>query len=160
MTKQSFDDWMKKLEGPKLDIWREAMTQLRQTHMDIWNGVRFYTTINGAIVAAIFAIFGQANDLSQADGRIVALAAIGLLLTIVALRILYRHKDYYVRMFLQKTLLEKEIGLYEPILPGEVNLSFPWHVEPKFLENLSDTAKWSKEQRFRGEISSLIRYTY
>lgn len=61
-TIKSFDEWMKKFGENgvnKFDLWREAMAELRQLHGDVWNGVRFFLTINGIIIAAIFAVFSR-----------------------------------------------------------------------------------------------------
>jgi hypothetical protein len=169
-TIKSFDEWMKKFGENgvnKFDLWREAMAELRQLHGDVWNGVRFFLTVNGIIIAAIFAVFArywtpQGDEKSHIlAGTIVILSGIGLFLTVIAVRILKKHRDYYLNMLLLKTLLEKELGFYEPDFQG-IDLSFPWKVEHKSVDKaLKEPDKWITSQRWRrGTISRMLWMTY
>jgi len=167
---KTLDEWMEKFGKNgvnKFDLWREAMAELRQLHGDVWNGVRFFLTVNGIIVAAIFAVFAHYLT-SQADvkapilaGTIVILAGIGLFLTVIAVRILRKHRDYYLSILLLKTFLEKELGFYELDFQG-INLSFPWKVDEEFVQKaLKRPDKWMTSQRWRrGTISRILWMTY
>jgi len=159
-TNNKFDSWVRGLDANALNLWREAMAQIRQLHGDVWNGVRFFLTVNGIIVAAIIAIFRLDRTLPM--GIIIAiLAIIGLFLTLIAINILGKHREYYLGMLLRKTLLEKELGYYDVHIRG-VDLSFPWSVDVQYIDDMAlDPNKWKKEQRFRkGTISRLLWLTY
>ena len=56
VTSDEFILWIKKLDKNAINLWKESLANLRQLHGDIWNGVRFFLTINGIIVAAIIAL--------------------------------------------------------------------------------------------------------
>ena len=57
MTEESgLRTWAKGMDSNGLNLWREAMAQLRQIHGDVWNGVRFFLTVNGIVIAAAFGI--------------------------------------------------------------------------------------------------------
>jgi hypothetical protein len=155
-----FSSWVQSLDANALNLWREAMAQIRQLHGDVWNGVRFFLTVNGIIVAAILAIFRL--NWSLATGIIIAvMASIGLFLTLIAKSILGKHREYYLGMLLRKTLLEKELGFYDMRLHG-VDLSFPWNVDRRYVpEMIEKPDKWTNEQKFRkGTISRLLWLTY
>jgi hypothetical protein len=64
-------------------------------------------------------------------------------------------------MLLLKTLLEKELGFYEPDFQG-IDLSFPWKVERKSVDKaLKEPDKWLISQRWRrGTISRMLWMTY
>jgi hypothetical protein len=155
----NFHEWIAGLDGNALSVWREAMAQLRQLHGDVWNGVRFFLTVNGIIVAAIFALYRIEGG--TVTGVIISvLAGLGLFLTAVADRILAKHRQYYLEMLLRKTLLEKELGFYESNIAG-VDLSFPWKVDAKDLDEIRDSEKWKTDQSWRpGTISRLLKVTY
>ncbi|MCK4237289.1 MAG: hypothetical protein KAX38_09240 [Candidatus Krumholzibacteria bacterium] len=105
--------WITENEDSKLIIlWREAMSQLRQMHGDTWNGVKFFLTISSIILAAIFACFrdGLNHDNALSMGF---LASLGIVLTIIAILILHKHRKDYVEMLLKKTLLELKLGFYK-----------------------------------------------
>lgn len=159
-TPNSFYQWLRGLDASALDLWHEAMAQLRQLHGDVWNGVRFFVTVNGIIVAAIFAIF-RLDWTLRTGVAIVILAGIGLFLTLIATSILEKHRNYYLEMLLRKTLLEEELGFYESHLQG-IDLSFPWKADVKDInEIVADPDKWKAKQRWHhGTISRLLRMTY
>ena len=139
-------------------IWREAMAQLRQLNNDMWNGVRFFLTINGVIIVAIYTIafsFSSLNNLYF----ILPLAVIGFVLTIISFFILRKQRDYYINMLKTKTLLEKDLGLCEII--DDIYLSFPWNIEKKFIDEMIKNDNWKTEHRWRiGTISHLLMLTY
>ncbi len=147
----------------QIDIWREAMSQLRQLHGDVWNGVRFFLTLNTILFAGMAAL---ARELTG-GGSIVAACVIGLLAvagclaTLIARGILSDHRRYYVGMLVLKTLIEKELKFYEVKLAG-VDLCFPWNVESQHLEALQrDPTGWRCDHQWRpGTISRKLRHVY
>ena len=140
-------------------IWREAMAQLRQLNNDMWNGVRFFLTINGVIIVAIYTIAFPFSSLNNVY-FILTLAVFGFVLTIIAFFILRKQRDYYIDMLQTKTLLEKELKFYE-IKIDNIHLSFPWNVEKEFIDKMIKNDNWKTEQRWRiGTISHLLMLTY
>lgn len=147
-TSDEFIFWIKNLDKNALNLWRESMMNLRQLHGDIWNGVRFFLTINGIIVAAIITILRFEYTLVT-NITILILSFIGLYLSYTAIYIFNRHRKYYIEMLLRKTLLDKELGFYDINL-NKVNLSFPWSVEYcEIDEMIKDPKKWIDNQIIR-----------
>ncbi len=136
------------------------MVQLRQLHGDIWNGVRFFLTMNGIILASTIAVFGLGSSMMIAL-LVLVLAGVGLFFSWVGIKILGHHRRFYTGMLLRKTLLEKELGFYDVRLHG-VDMAFPWSVDGKYVPCLiADSDGWQKEQaRRRGTISRLLWQSY
>ncbi|ODS36626.1 hypothetical protein BEH94_11590 [Candidatus Altiarchaeales archaeon WOR_SM1_SCG] len=149
-----------KINQNLFDLWREAMTQLRQLHNDVWNGVRFFLTLNSILIAAIFGLYNLNGDIHK-DFFIFIIACIGLLLTIIAINILEKHRNYYLDMLLRKTLLERELGLYSSKISG-IDLSFSWNIPEEFIDQIvKNPDEWKNEQRWRCKtISWLLRISY
>jgi hypothetical protein len=101
--------WATGLDPNALNLWREAMAQLRQLHGDVWNGVRFFLTVNGIVIAAAFGI-SKLQDKDVLTGVLIAsLAAVGIIVTLIARTILAKHRDYYLGILIRKTLIEREL---------------------------------------------------
>jgi hypothetical protein len=149
--------FIKNLDKRVIDFWRETLTNLRQLHNDIWNGVRFFLTINGIVFAGFAALLRSTNhDYVQAV-MLFLLLAIGIFLTIQARAILERHRSYYLDMLIRKTLIEKQLKFYDFSLYRDeklhIDLSFPWQVDQRYLtEFISDIAKWRSEQEKRPKL--------
>lgn len=82
-VRQDFRTWVATLDPSRLTLWQEAMAQVRELHGDVWNGVQFFLSVNGIILAAILAIFGLGARVLD-FGSIVSidvLATMGLALT-------------------------------------------------------------------------------
>lgn len=158
---ESVAAWAKGIEKNAIDIWRESLTQLRQLHGDVWNGVRFFLTVNGVVVAGVAALMRLDSASLGITCLSVFTAAIGIAVTLVALFILKRHREYYTQMLLRKTLLERALGFWDMKIQG-IALAFPWWVDGKFHEEmLQDPTKWVRAQLFRsGTISYWLRTTY
>lgn len=146
-SKTNFRKWLNSLTKNEFDLWREAVAQLRQLHGDIWNGVKFFLAVNGIIVAAIATVFKDGDE-SQSFAVISTLAVTGLLLTIVALGILKRHRTYYLDMLLKKSLIEKELGFYDIVIES-TELSFQWNVPKEKLHQLRVPETWKKSEMWR-----------
>lgn len=160
-SRSDFKTWANKLPKNAIDIWREAMVNIRQLHADVWNGVRLFLAVNGVIIAGGFTIT-RGGEPSPTTGLIlIVLAVLGFAFTIVTLLIFKSQRESFVEMMVQKTLLDKELGFYETTIDG-VDLSFPWKVPKKYVPDLqSDPSKWKKEQRWRkASISRLLLFVF
>lgn len=145
---ENFHSWVKGLDPNALSLWREAMAQLRQLSTDVWNGVRFFLTINGIMLAATFAVLSF-DRTPLTDYIIVILVCIGLSLTLIAMIILSRQRNNYLDMLIRKTFMEKEFGFYDVSLHN-VNLSFPWSISKDYIATVTaNPDKWKNEHRFR-----------
>jgi hypothetical protein len=156
-----FKTWTSGIDASTVNLWREAMAQLRQLHGDVWNGGRFFLTVNGIVIAATFGI-AKIQDKDALTGVMIAsLAVVGLIVMFIARSILAKHRDYYLAMLLRKTLIEREFGFYDQDLAG-IHMSFPWNVDKQFLDCLaSNPSQWLSEQkRRRGTITRLLFLVY
>lgn len=156
-----FSEWLSSLTPIGLNLWREAMAQTRQMHNDVWNGVRFFLTVNGVLMAAIFTMAKIEKKGFLAGGLLGALALVGLVFATVALKILTKQRRYYTEMLLRKTLVEKELGFYNILLSGH-DLTFPWKVDQQYVSDLTDDPqRWlDRHQRRKKSISRLIFQVY
>jgi hypothetical protein len=138
---RSLQCWMNSLNSGSLNLWRESMANLRQLHNDVWNGVRFFTTVNGILLAAMAATFklGQGSIFPSSFALMIAVLGTGV--TLIAREILHRHRRHYLDMLLRKTLIEHALGFYE------VDLSFPWSVPANDLPKLRENPKeWIQDR--------------
>lgn len=158
----AFSKWANGLDHNAVDLWRESLAQLRQLHGDVWNGVRFFWTVNGIFIAAAFTVLSKNKTSFPSVSLSVLCLITSTLLTAVGLYILRKHRKYYISMLLKKTLIEIELGFTKHALSPGVNAAFPWVVETKYHEEmLRDPGDWLKKQVFRpGTISDKLRIVY
>ena len=157
--RQDFISWSATLKREQIDIWRESLSQLRQLHNDVWNGVRFFLTLNGIL----FASMGVVVKYGRSDSRwaVAVIAVAGVALTVIARAILQNHRAYYLDMLLRKTLIERELGFREMRIEG-VDLVFPWGVPDRALALITfDVEAWRNQQyRRRGTITRKLFIVY
>lgn len=142
----NFIDWAKHLDREAVNVWREAMAQLRRLSDDVWNGLRFFLSFNGIVIAACAAVIRVGDMNRRSIGALMVLVLLGFLVTLLAHAIMTKQRTYYLQMLLKKSLVEKEMGFYDITLLGE-NLSFIWSVPPDVLKNLKDPEAWVREAR-------------
>lgn len=153
-----FVEWTNGLKREQIDIWRESLAHLRQLHNDVWNGVKFFLTINGILLAAIAALMRDAREVRYL--LVLCVAAIGLAVTIIARQILTRHREYYLQMLIRKTLIEDALGFNTKLLRG-VDVVFPWSPLTSPEDLSTQPHQWLKEQiRRRGTISKRLFLIY
>ena len=153
------EDWNETLG---LTLWKEIMVQLRQTHNDIWNGVRFVLTVNGIVFAGLATLISavETSRLTLAVSAGVLLVLIGAAFTVVAWLILDGHRRYYLETLAKKTLLEQEIGLYDITISKE-NFSLPWQVEKQYVKDVKEApSKWRSERLRKGKITPYLYGIY
>lgn len=166
-SETALKEFIDNLDKPCVDFWREALSNLRQLHNDIWNGVRFFLTVNGIVLAGFSALLRGSQHNYVHGVMLLFLPLIGFAVTMQARSILSRHRSYYLSMLIRKTLIEKQLGFYDFSLcelpDGQhIDLSFPWHVDRKFLAEFSkDVTQWRKDQQKRpGLISTILFNIY
>src|SRR6266404_3117293 len=88
---------LKRLDGPGMNLWREAMAHLRHLSDDVWNGLKFFLILNGFIIISMAALV-RPRPLNRPTALVLALLAVlGILLTITARYVLKRHRIYYLQ---------------------------------------------------------------
>lgn len=135
-----FDDWIEQQDPNKIHLWREAMAQLRQLHTDIWNGVRFFLTVSGILIAAIAALWRFELEPLRLTATLVLIWA-GITITVFAILILDKHRNRYVHMLLRKTLIEYELGFFDQEIAETIEVAFPWSVPAEYVEDVARTHK-------------------
>jgi hypothetical protein len=153
--------WAAELSSREVDIWNQIMSQLRYHYGSIWSSVRTFFTING-LLATVTGILGRQAEYVQ-DGIVVGvLAIIGLIVNVVAVRVLAMQWSAYLGVLLRKTVLEDELGFYRMRVRG-VDLSLPWSVggEHGSLDVLlRDPRAWYARQRRFGALFLLLCSMY
>lgn len=150
--------WLATLDPKALELWHELMDQIRQTHGDVWNGVRFFQTLNAVIVAAMVAIWTQGTD--SIAPALTALAAIGIAISAAGIRVLASHRRYYLGVLARKTLFERALGFYDVYVAG-IDMVLPWSVPREFADEVAQNpVEWQRRRLFQGEITPILRNAY
>jgi hypothetical protein len=155
--------WTTRLDPAAVQIWREALEQLRHLSSQVWSGFKFFIGINLVLLALMagLIIFAPFNRL--AGPIILVTGALGIFLTLAGRYILKRDRVYYLQMLLKKSLLEDELGFYQIKFSGsETDLSLPWRLSPEvFAELRQNPAEWTARQiRGPGTIARWLFVTY
>lgn len=160
-TSGEFREWADSIPRNVLDIWREALSNLRAMSADVWNGVRFFLTVNAAVLAGIVALYRTEHLQIPTNPAIAFLAIIGMAVTVVARGIFFRQRFYYVQMLARKILLDKELGFRDHKV-GALDLSFPWSVDDKSIELLQTKPDdWIQDQLLpKSSIRRRLLHTY
>src|SRR4051794_21671680 len=117
------------LTDSQVQIWREVMTQLRHLSDDVFKSVALFTGINLVILCGEFAAMTGACRIHRLIWVCIVIALCGITVTLAARFMLKRHRIYYLEMLVKKSLLEKELGLYERRLAGSaVDWALPWRL--------------------------------
>ena len=154
----TYKEWLKMQNIKSFEIWREAMAQLRRLSDDVWNSLKFFTTINGIIIAAILT---KASKLNVTSAIIISiLLLIGFLVTLLALKILRKQRRYYLEMLIKKSLIENELGFYQQNISG-TSLSFSWKILPEDINSVkNDPEQWIKKNIRGSGVTSLLVHVY
>lgn len=155
--------WLTEKQQKPVEVWREILGQLRQLSTDVWNGVRFFVTVNAVVIGAAFSVANQKPRDRFTAVILFALGLLGLLFTVATRRILKRQRNYYLDVLAQKALFEEDVGLYDIRLAGTAtHLSVPWNVERVHLQDIKqNTKEWRRARaRARGTVTRNLFLIY
>lgn len=161
--RKSISNWLTDHEQKPAELWREILGQLRQLSTDVWNGVRFFVTVNAVVLGATFSVANQQPRGGVTAAILFALGLLGLFFTLAARRILQRQRAYYLKILAQKVLFEEEVGLYDIGLAGsDLHLSVPWSVEKVHLEEIKkNPEEWERVRaRASGTVTRILFLIY
>jgi hypothetical protein len=137
-------------KAEKLEIWREAMTQLRYLNDEAWKRFQFFLWFEFLLSISTIGVARHSRI------GFVALFLCAAFVLVVARYILKRNRTYYLQMLLKKTLLEDELGFYREKFPDtETDLAFPWRLTPEVVAELKkDPDGWIRKSiRGKGTIA-------
>lgn len=155
--------WMVENQQKPAELWREILYQLRQLSTDVWNGVRFFVTVNVVILGGMAAVANQQPRGWATAILLVSLTLLGSLFTLVARAILEKQREYYLQVLVKKVLFEEEVGLYDVTLSGVgIDLSLPWTIGREEVQAIkADHSRWrSARKRARGTITRHLFHVY
>jgi hypothetical protein len=177
-SKQDLEKMFSSLGSEKINLYREILQNHRQHHSDIWNGVRFFMSLNGILIAGYSAILRFADYTSPSIILLFMIPVIGIYVTEQARHILDGHERYYIDSLIRKSLFEYYLGLYDHSFYEKwhdkgteterlenYDLIQSWHVPKQYIEKLvSDPSNWRKEHEKRlglikTRLFNLYRYT-
>jgi hypothetical protein len=160
---KTITEWITEKQQKPAELWREILYQLRQLSTDVWNGVRFFVTVNVVVLGGIATVAnGQARGWTTAI-LLASLAVVGTLFTLVAREILKKQREYYLQVLVKKALFEEEIGLYDVTLSGvDIDLSLPWGIAKSEVQAMKrDHSGWrSSRRRATGTITRHLFHVY
>lgn len=136
--------WAENLSPASIQLWREAITHLREMNREVWRGFWCFLAASGMILLITSALL----CLDQSGSIALAMLAAGLGVAFLGAYVLKRNRVYYLQMLLKKSLLEKEFGFYEVRFSGsKTDLAFPWRVAPEVLAQMKEAPeKWINAQ--------------
>ena len=98
-----------------VEAYRLASEELRLQVDRTWQLTQFFILLNGSVAAGALALLQFASR--SAAFLLLCIAAGGFGLSLAALQVTREAKRYYRRLVAKKTMLEKRLGLADPI-PG------------------------------------------
>ena len=132
-------------EAQRLELWREAMAQLRYLNNEVWVRFQFFVWFE----LVLLLLGGGSAARRSAAGSILFFLA-GLLVGLVARWVLKRNRIYYLQMLGKKSMLEEELGLYGQKFEGtETDYALPWRLTPEVIRRIKGD--------FEGWVNSSIR---
>jgi hypothetical protein len=150
-----------KLNDVELQLWREAMTQLRHLSDDVFKSVALFMGLN--VLLLTMAVVLTLVDLSPCRWLGAFVCVLGSALTLAARFLLKRHRIYYLEMLAKKSLLEMQLGLYERRLAGtDVDSALPWRLKPEVVSEIAkDFDGWvQKSIRSSGTMARIYFWMY
>lgn len=145
-----------------LTLWQEAMVMCRQSHGDVWNGVRFFLAANGLFFTGMFAALYSSERAVHPSVALLVLASVAFFVNWQARAILRQHRRHYLSMQWRKAVLEEALGLYDLEVAG-TDMSFEWAIpRGAFREAVAcGREPWIKSRvRPGGTITQRLFLTY
>jgi hypothetical protein len=151
------------LSEADLQVWREAMAQLRHLSDDLFKSVKFFSSLNAALLMAVTFFIGFEAPGAKPAWLYVGISILGIALTLGARFLLRRHRIYYLEMLARKSLLEMEFGFYDRKFSGtEIDFALPWRLKPEVVREIAkDLDGWvQKSIRSKGTMVRLYFWLY
>ncbi len=148
---------------PNLEVWREALTQLRHLSDDVWKGFRLFLALNGLVLTLLTVRISLGFWSFTKAAEVGALCGIGIGITLAGRYLLLRHRVYYLQMLAKKSLIEMDLGMYATKLKdSETDLAFPWRLTPEVVSEIQrDLDAWVKKSiRSKGTIARVQFWFY
>jgi hypothetical protein len=159
---------------PIFDFYKLLVEQSKQVHNDVWNGVRFFLTLNTIVMASIgVGVIAKFDTLLTDPLALIRLcwttlplSIIGALITgVVAIPILYMQRRHYLECQIKKSIIERALHLTSEIEIEKlhIDLSLPWTIANEQWEELINKGKvdWINNIRFaKGTISRRLILVY
>lgn len=113
---------------PTFELYKLAVQRNKELHDDIWNGLRFFSAIQVALLSVVGALVA---DVGRSTGRaafLLLLLTFGAASAVLGASVLRSHREYYLDSQRVKLLLEDQLGLTEgETIDGvQHSLAIPW----------------------------------
>lgn len=137
-----------------LELWREAMAQLRHMNEDVWAGVRLFLSVNSLLVLMVVGIVAWGRSAMLAALLVALLCALGIPLTLAARYLFKRQRVYYLQTLAKKALLDDRLGLFRLRFDGSTtDLALPWRLTPEVVQEIKrDFPAWVQKS-VRGPVT-------
>ena len=148
---------------PNIEVWREALAQLRHLSDEVWKSFRLFFAINGFVIAILIARLATGFWAFPKVIEVILLSLIGIAISLAGRYLLLRHRVYYLQMLAKKSLLEMDLGFYNTKLNNtEIDLAFPWRLTPEVVKEIQgDFEGWVKKSiRSKGTIAKVQFWFY
>jgi uncharacterized protein YjeT (DUF2065 family) len=160
---ENFSTNLEGLKGTDVQIWREAITQLRHLSDDVLQGLRIFLGMNVVLLIGLV-VLGVIDPCGMGSGILCALLSLaGVFLTAAGRYVLKRNRIYYLEMLGKKSLLEMDLGFYQRKLGGsETDLALPWRLKPEVVAEIArNFDAWvQKSIRSKGTIARVYFLIY
>jgi hypothetical protein len=137
-----------------LELWREAMAQLRYLNDEVWKRFQFFVWVEFVLL-----LLAGGSMARNAAIPTFTFLLIGLFVGIAARYILRRNRVYYLQMLAKKTLLDDALGLHSVQFEStQVDHAFPWRLGPEGVQKIkADHDGWIEGSvRPKGTIARLL----
>ena len=130
----------------ELQIWREAMTQLRHLADDFNRTFHFQIGVHVVLLIAIcFIMRFHAIDGGSVFLLLVLILA-GIVIGLVGHYVMERQRIYYLQMLAKKSLFEEDFGFYESrFAESSTDFALPWRLTAQVIADIrKDLDAWVK----------------
>jgi hypothetical protein len=131
------------------ELYKVVTERSKQLHDDIWNGLRFFTAIQLAVLTATGAI-AAAQSGNRSSSLVIVLLVFGFASALMGRRVLRSHRIYYLDAQRVKMILEDRLALTTGVSTRETHrihaLAVPWTAIDETREFLEE---WGRDREGR-----------